>query len=208
MIGSFKYFYKSFTFTLLELLIVVAILGLIVGVFAVNFRMALREQHFKKEVDLVVSKLRLAQDLMLIFHGDIHVKISQRADDRGLDLALVFDHELPGNWTTDLQKPYILTSFHDVYFDQTPGVIDLKFLSGGAVMSHGYLRLSTSPRNTDLGAITRYIYLPGYPVPIVASQLSPDKKGNPYSEDSVFDTRLTDQIRLEMQQESQAGQQE
>ena len=59
--------------TLFEILIVMAVLA--IGTMGIGFNVhrALREQHFKSEVELVVDYLRLAQNLMLIMDADVRV---------------------------------------------------------------------------------------------------------------------------------------
>src|SRR5690606_35886438 len=73
-----------------------------------------------------------------------------------------------------LRPRKVLKTIHGVFFkdslDYNPvyGEIDLKFLSHGAVMSQGMMRLSTSKEeeNPPSNSLHTYICLPGYPYPI------------------------------------------
>lgn len=194
MIYSSKRIKKQQSFTLLEILIVITILGLIAGLIGVNMYKVTRQQKFQQEVDLVVNKLRLAQDLMLIFHGDVHVKFSEREDDKGIDLTLILDHEVPNPFSQQLQQPYKLTSIYSPYLDGSGSPIDIKFLSNGSVMTKGELSLSSSSSNRKI-AITRYINLPGYPAPIYASTMPKENEASTL----VFDEQLTLRTREEVQ---------
>ena len=81
--------------TLLELLIVIAILALVSGVIGVNIKKALLDQRFRMEVGMILDELRLAQDLMLILSTDVHVKFSQDKEKKGIKYWLELETELP-----------------------------------------------------------------------------------------------------------------
>jgi prepilin-type N-terminal cleavage/methylation domain-containing protein len=199
MIHSCTRIKKRLAFTLLEILIVIAILGLIAGLIGVNMYKVKRQQGFLKEVDLIVDKLRLAQDLMLIFHGDVHVLFVKRTDNQGLDLILKFDHEIPNSYSKHFQEPHRLANIYRFEYsgefdDTAEAEAVIKFLSGGTVMSKFKLILSNSFKNSP-NAIFRYIHLPGYPAPIFASSLE-EKKEQPIT---AFEEQLTQRTRDEVQ---------
>lgn len=191
---------KKLHITLLELLLVLALLGMVGGFFAINVRAALYEQRFRAEVDRVVDHLRLAQDLMLIFDGDVSLNIIAAKDDSGFEYGLVFDHDLPSHLSERFQKKQKLTAIHRINFyppdpnDKSPG-LNIKFYSGGAVMSRGILRLSTAERDLD-GALSRYICLPGYPgiIESVSNYLSEED----LLKDEAFDGQLTQRMKDEI----------
>lgn len=152
--------------TLVEILIVIALLSLVAGFIAINISKAVREQRFRSEVDRVAGLLRTAQDLMLIMDIEVRVKFGQDPHDKGIRLWMETTAPLPVKWEGLLLHPQPnLTQIHWVQFaDAEEGSLEIVFLSGG--ISKGLLRLSTSENDDDLGALTRYICLPGYPKPI------------------------------------------
>lgn len=164
------------TFTLLELMIVLMILALTLGVVGINVGRAVREQRFRSEVDRVVDKLRLAQELMLI--GNVGVDVVFEKVKEGVDFRLEVDGPLTKAWKAEVERPLSpLKAIHWVEFDETvprvaapEGRLQLQFLSRGSVMSKGLLRLSTSERDDDFGTLTRYICLSGYPRHIVSEE--------------------------------------
>jgi len=160
--------------TLIEMLIVLVLLSMLAGVVGINVVKAMREQRFRSEVQVVVDQLRLAQDLMLIAGVDVHLKFAQDVDKKGIKFWMEANQELSENWSREVQRPHNnLTTVQYVEFEDfyklpfESGVIDLRFLSGGSVMSRGVLRLSTSASKKYLGALEKYVCLPGYPAPIV-----------------------------------------
>lgn len=184
---------KRLYVTLLELLLVLAIIAIVGSFVALNIKDVLYEQRFRSEVDRVVNQLRLAQDLMLIFDGDVHFRLASAKDNKSFEYGLVFDHAMPNRWSTQLQKMSHLTAIHNVYFpidpqDRSEG-LDIKFLSGGAVMSKGVFRLSSAAHDGP-GVLTRYICLTGHPAPIF-STATPLKEEECVSKETAFDTQLT-----------------
>lgn len=184
---------KRLHFTLLEVLLVLAILGIIGGFIAINVKDSLYEQRFRNEVELVVDKLRLAQELMLIFDGDVHFKLASAKDNKSFEYGLTFDHAMPNRWSNNLQKTSHLTSIHNVNFPTDPNDksegLDIKFLSGGSVMSRGIFRLSSAAADGP-NVLTRYICLSGYPSPIF-STIKELKEEDCISKDPTFDLQLT-----------------
>lgn len=157
--------------TLLELLIVIAILVSIAGVIAISTIKAKRDQQFRSEVERVVTQLRLAQDLMLTFHGDVQLRLAVLPNDQGFGMKLEFDHPLPLSWMKEVQNvPKPLTTIHSIDFIQADSEDEIifKFLSGGAAMSQGIVRVATSSRSM-LGILERFIPLQGFPAPIVST---------------------------------------
>ena len=132
--------------TLLELLIVISILAIAIGAISFNINRALREQHFKTEVELVVDYLRLAQNLMLIMNADVHVIFKASEDGKSNVMSLEVDGNLNDpllKVVTDKAKRlnYIyLIEFYDVNKTHNePGKVDVKFISKGSVMSKGLM---------------------------------------------------------------------
>jgi type II secretory pathway pseudopilin PulG len=160
-------------FTLLELLLVVAILIMISGFIGINVRKAVHEQQFKAEIARIEDELKLAQDLMLLLRTDVHLKFTSKSKDHGIDYWMEAEG-LPEHLSAQVQRPRKpLRAVHSIEFhDELPGweqenAIDLKFLSGGSLMSRGIMRLTDSPTGEKQdGTLERYICFPGYPSPL------------------------------------------
>jgi hypothetical protein len=204
-------------FTMLELLVVISILSLIGGTIGINIAKSVREQYFRTEVSQVVDQLRLAQDLMLIFHTDVFVKFSHKSGTDSFRCELEFPVAKPKmseSWLNELQrKRKNLTYTRSITFQTIDGSDDygemdelvIAFMSGGSKMSKGFLRLSTSRDPKSLGALERFITLPGFPSPIFDSAIyTYDKQQT--EKDEVFNKSLTQQtieeIRAQELQES------
>lgn len=187
--------------SLIELMLVMGIIGLVAGILTFNIRKTIVEQRFRSEVDMVVDKLRLAQNFMLILDTDVHFKLIQT--DNGIKYWLEFSCPLSKGWSQELSKPSFLRTIHVVNFkDQLPmteksGEIDIRFLSGGMVMSRGVLRLSTSELAGDEKGLEKFVCLRGYPYPIFSV---PDSQGTPTCI-SPNDTLIDDQLTNSMIQE-------
>lgn len=63
-------------FTLLEILLVIALIGLTFGVLSIQFPKALREESFERGIDQVKAKIALAQELMLNYQTDVVVQFT------------------------------------------------------------------------------------------------------------------------------------
>ncbi|MCE5317386.1 MAG: type II secretion system GspH family protein [Parachlamydia sp.] len=166
---------KKYSFTLIELLLVISILLMVAGLVGYNIRRAFFEQRFRAEVSAVVDTLRLAQDLMLLLNSDAHVLF---ADDPagGIRYWIEVEKQLSGGWERELKrKRPNLKAIHLVEMDDRISAIkvkkhlDIMFLSGGSVMSKGILRLFSSDEKEGDGVLKSYICLPGYPKPIDSS---------------------------------------
>lgn len=167
--------------TLLEILIVMAILALVGGLVSIGINRALADQRFRTEVSLIVDQLRLAQDLMLVLGTDVHVKFAEDKDKSGIKYWLELETELPNEIEREvLRKHSNLKTIRGVFLkdqlamESVRGEIDVKFLSKGSVMSRGVMRLATSDsEDPPKGTLENYICLPGYPKPIFSTD---DKK--------------------------------
>lgn len=159
--------------TLMEIMIVITIIALTGGFIGMNVAQAIREQRFRAEVGRVADMLGLAQDIMLVMDIGTKVVFDEDPTDKGIQIRLETNMPLPAQWKNLFMRPQpILNNIHRIEFDNTEGEekegrLELKFLSSGIGMSKGTLMLSTSARDTDLGAITSYICLPGYPKAII-----------------------------------------
>lgn len=190
-------------YTLFEILIVISVLALVAGLVSINIRKALHEQNFRSEVELVVNKLRVAQDLMLIFRGEVKVLIKKDENDKGL-IWLEFESKMPGHWEREAKRIHTLKYIRTINFrdellyansysvkKEDDDTLEIRFLSNGSTMSKGLMQLAS-------GDISRYIYLPGYPAPII-SLVSETEAFAIAKDDSAFNHELTSRTAAEVQ---------
>lgn len=198
--------------TLIELLIVISVLAIAVGVIGFNINRALREQHFKSEVELVVDYLRLAQNLMLIMNADVHVIFKAAEKDRYISMNMKVDGNIEDHLlkvVTDKEKHLSYIQFLEFYDENKThheaNQVDVKFISKGSVMSKGIMHLSTNERGDVIGAIQRYICLPGYPKPIQSVNKKGDDPACDEQKQTDFDLRLTSFTVQEIQAKQSTG---
>lgn len=155
---------KKLYFSLLEVLLVVAIVSIIAAAIAISAGRAIQEQRFRTEVAVVVNTLRLAQQLMLILNTDVLVKFTARPDQQGIDYTLEFDDPLTERWQKEIKRPRAsLTEIHFMSFNNAVGSFNLRFFSGGTVMSQGILRIASHADPNNPAALNSYICLMGFP---------------------------------------------
>lgn len=201
---------KRLYFTMLELLVVIAILGLVAGFVGINIRKAVSEQNFRSEVDLVVTQMRLAQDLMLIFRGEVKLKFTVLPDDGGVSTELEFESKMPGQWSHEAKRVHKLTHIHSIFFQDElasfegpyakddEDVLYIRFLSNGSAISKGVMQFSNAMNPDSPGAISRYINLPGYPSPIESLSSYPEAMRSE-EENEAFNHELSSRNANEVQ---------
>lgn len=190
---------RCLTITLLELLLVIAILAMVSGIVVVSINKALVDQRFRTEVDLIVNEMRLAQDLMLILGTDVHLNFSEDESGSGIKYWISLETSLPKNVQKEvLRKRKPLTTIHGVFlndelvFEVKEKHIDVKFLSKGAIMSKGIMRLASSDQETpQKGVLEKYICLAGYPRPIHSSDTKEEAERDCVAFEEDLDERLT-----------------
>lgn len=161
--------------TLFEVLLVMTMLTVAVGSIGINVTRAIQEQHFKSEVELFVDQLRLAQDLMLVCHGNIHLILVNPADNSGIESRLNSELPLPKECAKSLSnrelkfKHLRIVDFEDQLTfgkdKEKSNELDLKFLSNGNVMSQGVIKFSSS-QTLSPKSFQRFVALAGYPMTI------------------------------------------
>lgn len=147
--------------TLLELLIVFAILALVAGIGAFNLKALFSSQEELNEMDRVLFKLRKAQAVMVLLDGDIEIKFKRAP--QGFSMEWVPAGILSKSVSNRMgEREEALPHLQEISFQD--GVKDLllkppfslQFLSRGFLMNRGVLTLK--------GAQTeRHLLLVGYP---------------------------------------------
>lgn len=183
--------------TLIETLIVMGLVALTAGLLGLSVRKLIHEQRFRTESGIVLETLRLAQDLMLIADSDVHLTFTKDPRNGGMLIAFNLEKPLTKGWAREVmrqRKPLEAIRFIE-YVDQRLGSrqvnqVQLHFLSGGAVMSQGTLRIAD---NEYTPAYQSYFCLPGYPSPIVPAPGQCDFRG-----EKEMSERLTEGIQREI----------
>jgi hypothetical protein len=188
------------------MLIVVMILVIFTGVIGINVAKSLREQKFNTEVSLIVERLRLCQNIMLVLNRDVRFKVRQAEREEGLEITLEVEGGIAKEWQFVLDRARMkLNTIHLFQFNDLLSLpikqneVEIRFLSGGTVMSRGVIHLSTHENSNESGAINSAIILYGYPHPI-QSVNEKDKPVVLEEEDYGEDIRLTNYTVEELKQ--------
>lgn len=194
--------------TLIEIMIVMTILALVSGVVGINIFRAVKEQRFRTETDLITDSLRLAQNLMLIMDADVHLKLKAAPDHQGIQYWMEVEGGVPKKWEPLIPlKPKTLKEIHGIFFLDlqpfliTAGEVDVRFQSGGAMMSKGLFRMSTHEEEQAPGALVRVVCLKGYPYPIQGVSEENRSVSCEVEEDVEFNNRLTHYTIQEIQED-------
>lgn len=189
--------------TLIELMVVMAIISMVAGIVGININKSIQEQRFRTEVGQILDKLRLAQNLMLILNQDVEVHFKNV--DGGIRYWLSFQCPLNKGWDREINREQpLLSSIGSIEFsgdsnEYSSEGLNLKFLSAGLVMSRGILKLSTGQGRSYNDQ--RYICLRGYPAPL-SSVNTPDNSCLNPKETSIND-QMTQFIMPEIQSKLQ-----
>jgi hypothetical protein len=187
--------------TLLELMIVIAILAVVGGAAAFNIRKFYLEQQVLGDINRVVNVLNTATELMMLIDIDSEVRFSESAG--SISVILVPQSGVPTTVFPLLSKePILLSYLEGVQFkDGVKGTLlkppfALTFESKGFLMNRGILQLKGN-------GLERYLVFRGYPAlftPLLGSE--------EYQEAGFKERfeRITEQVRtLTMPQAPQAA---
>ncbi len=157
--------------TLIELLIVIAILTAILGVVGINITGAVRTERFRGSVKVLTDRLQLAQDIMLIVRADVRVTLERKND--GLHVSLNVDGALTPALDRATKDTMIVSGIRAFRFTNSDGesfdnTAVLDFYSGGSRMPRGELLLAEESLNAN-DAFQEVILLLGRPQAIKAS---------------------------------------
>ncbi len=171
-------------FSLIELLVVLTLIAAIAGVVAINSQKALYQQHFQSEVTEFADRLRLAQNLMLVADSDVHFVVE--ANDKGIKYRIETDTPFSPHFDRFIKKEGSLKAIHHVsHAAGKDGIIDLKFLSKGSVMTPGNIQLVSGLKGKEY-LFEANIMLHGFPSPIVVTE---KKQNEEFA--SNYDANLT-----------------
>lgn len=144
-------------FTLVEILLVIAIIGMSVGLFVVKAPSLFRKESFNKSVDELSAKIERAQELMLDYSVDVKLLISQT--DTGLKCLYSTEKEFPLDELRKLNRHCEITGINSFTWNgESRGHLILNFDSAQNSISKGLLSLKGNHEAT--------LFLPGEPGPI------------------------------------------
>jgi Tfp pilus assembly major pilin PilA len=152
-------------FTLMELLIVMAIIIMVTTVIGFNVTKAIENDRFRTGTNLMLNRLKMAQDLMLILKTDVTLKCVQNKEKKEVSCYIQVEKPLTQALEKIINANPLLNGISHITFNDKEMNRDyhdnftLNFVSGGSKMSRGFLRLNN-------GNLEELIYLPGYPNPI------------------------------------------
>ena len=150
--------------TLIEIVIVLAVLSMVIGVVGFNLANMAQQERFRAGSTFLVDRLQLAQDIMILFETDVKAILTKQENTLGFRLELD-SSRIQGTALEGVIRPINIPGITAFTFTDARGVsqadrIELLFMSRGTKMSRGTLMLTGAPGNEDL---TRYITLSGYP---------------------------------------------
>ena len=142
-------------FTLFEMLIVIALIGIGLGGLSWNLPKLLKKERFEKNVQRVCSKLTLAQEIMIDYTTD--VTITFQPGEKGSLCRISSQCDLPDAFMKQINKEDKLPGINQVSFNNQSydGVVTLHFFGAMGKIPKGILTLH--------GEKEISLTLPGYP---------------------------------------------
>lgn len=157
---------KRRSFSLVEVVVVLALIALLSSTFLIGVGRLLRSQQFRTAAVEVEEWLTLAQECMLIYRFDVEVTFENKAE--GVYFQLHGEPPCKRKFSPALEpffkEPHLIKGLGKVTFwrpgegQQEGGEIHLSFWTPGTRMSKGLLYLYESGGNEQ-----QVILLPGYP---------------------------------------------
>ncbi|MEX1013122.1 MAG: type II secretion system protein [Waddliaceae bacterium] len=164
-------------FTLIEIILVLALISLMLGIVGINIRNAFVKQNFLTEVEAIASNMRLAQDLTLVQNEDVSLYFEKSKENNQFNHWIEVDCEEDKRLQRVINQSKVQLksireiSFRDEHFqseeNETERIV-IRFFSGGYLMSRGVLTLVSAHSQTQK------IPLFGYPHAIHVHSSYPD----------------------------------
>lgn len=177
--------------TLIEVVIVLAVLSIAIGVVGINLSRLAQQEKFRAGTEFLVDRLQLAQDIMILFGEDVKVLLTKDAG--GMQFKLEMDPtQLIGTALSNVTRTQNIPGINAFVFSDTHGAIqtdkvELFFMSRGTRMSQGDLMLTAQPGDAD---VTRYITLTGYPQAIRSASTPTQKQLEPELSTFLYPTEV------------------
>ncbi|MCC5831948.1 MAG: type II secretion system protein [Chlamydiales bacterium] len=104
------------SFTLIEILLVVALIGLTLGVVSIQFPKVLSGETFERGVDQVKSRIALAQELMLNYQTDILLEFEYDHKEKGMRCFIHTGKPLSENLKKNVNLNCVIAGIEEVEF--------------------------------------------------------------------------------------------
>lgn len=104
-------------FTLFEILIVMTLIATALGVLTLQISKALRGGRFEQGVEQVISRLTLAQELMLDFQADVLVTLHQKSAEI-IECKIEISRPLPEHLEKSISRYCKITGIEEIAFNE------------------------------------------------------------------------------------------
>lgn len=104
------------SFTLLEIMIVIALIGLTLGIISIQFPKALAGETFERGVDQVKSRIALAQELMLNYQTDVVLKFEYDQEKNGMHCFIHTGKPLSEKLERNVNRHCLVKGIEEVEF--------------------------------------------------------------------------------------------
>ena len=152
---------KKRFFTLIEILVVFALLASLGTVVAVSFQRMVEEQRFYSDVRHLKNQLQFSADLMWLFDADVTFELTLDESLHTLEGRIQVEKPLKPFWKKLIEQRVVLSSIASLVFEGK-AVSSQKILFSLGRISQG--RLEVMARK---GGKKAWIDLPGYPTALV-----------------------------------------
>ncbi len=180
---------RSRHFTFLELLAVLALVGLGAALFGIRAYRAQQEIVFQSTVHSVMDRVHLSEELMLTLNTDVKVVFEENSE--GTIYHLKVERELSRPAKKLVESKWLLRGLYVSFEDEKTGSslksFELCFYAHGGKMSKGILSFTCGEKQISYE-------LPGVPYPLFKHGKTPWQ--NPVSDDKIL---YPEEVRLESQ---------
>lgn len=150
-------------FTLIEILIVLALMTLTLSATALSVNRLIGQEKFFSSVKRVVDRLQLVQDLMVIQNADSSIQFTNHGGEWHLEAKT--DDFLSAAIRKEIQAPLLLKNMGEISLLNLEGqAIDdnsINFWGNGQIITPCVITLTSADKQ-----LQRFIFLPGFPRPI------------------------------------------
>lgn len=161
-------------FTLIEIFIVVAIIGLASGFLSINIKNSLAKQHFLTSHDLLIEKMQLAQEIALDYDSDVVLDL--HLTDQGLNCQLSIFGNLPPKIIRMINDNLYLKEITALEWEHISTRNLRLYFNSNQLGSQGELELQGKLEKAT-------IYLPGYPAKIAKKNNGLPNEKAPYPQE-------------------------
>lgn len=147
------------SFTLLEILIVMLLISAALGALSLQIAKAIKKERFERGVEQVITKLMLAQELMLDYHCDACLTLRQQQS--GILCTIQLNTPLPHHLERSINRYSHIKGIEGIIFDNLmKDEVVLCFEGSLGISPQGVLTLVYQDLNKNL-------LLKGYPAQII-----------------------------------------